>query len=94
MTDSAIDQAVYNSDADNKWESSDVRTWLNSELGVWGKAFSDSEKKAIKETYKESETEVTSMEAPPLIRERVFLLSGQEIDDSKYGFFHVGSMHR
>ena len=91
VTDSAIDEYIYDTDS-NVWSNSDVRAWLNSEDGFLYNAFSEDEVSALSPTYKDEEETVTSMQAPSLNGEKVFLLTGQELDTAKYGFYHVGSM--
>ena len=92
-SDKVLDWKAFNADTTrgNSWEGSEIRQWLNSDF--LNRAFPGYyEKNAIIETYKDAGQETGTMEAPGLQGERVFLISWEEADASKYGYFSDNSM--
>lgn len=73
--------------ADNstRWESSPIRTWLNTEF--YQSAFSEQEKTAIRSVTVKHATDGENPEtAPPDTIDRLYLLSADEAVNEAYGF--------
>ena len=78
MADSVLAERQYNNteDEDVTWETCSLRKWLNNDF--YNEAFNSSEKAAITETKVKTEV-YESME-------KIYLLSGEEAVNIKYGF--------
>ena len=68
----------------SNWENSSLRYWLNNDF--YSIAFSSTEKSQIKTTYNENKSIYKSQYDSADTSDKIFLLSQDEVINSKYGF--------
>ena len=79
------DDGNYTGDYDCTWETSTIRSWLNSNF--YNDAFSANEKSAIiKSTLKNEDDPKTGTKGGNDTQDNIFLLSLQEVTNASYGF--------
>lgn len=86
ISDSILHMMPFQSaDSSTKWESSPIRTWLNTEF--YQSAFSEQERTAIRSvTVKHAADGENPETAPPDTIDRLYLLSADEAVNEAYGF--------
>lgn len=89
----ALDKLPYNNEyGDVTWATSTLRKWLNSSF--YDYAFNKNEKKMIKTTtLKTKANPVSSVSGGKSTKDKVFLLSIQDVLNKKYGFSAKTSVH-
>lgn len=93
LADRCLDAKLYHEEyEDVTWETCTLRKWLNE--GFCNTAFTEEEKRAIKETtvvnednvYKDVDGEEYKVEGGNDTKDKVYLLSDKEASNSTYGF--------
>ncbi|MCI8307459.1 MAG: hypothetical protein HFH14_05350 [Lachnospiraceae bacterium] len=86
LADKVIDVKQYNEErGDVTWENCGIRKWLNSDF--YNNAFNDEEKTAVKETtVKNTDNEVYESDGGADTKDKVYLLSVEEVCRADYGF--------
>lgn len=79
--------------ADNRWGASDVRAWLRSKDGFFGKAdFSELEMTGIvRTTVPAGESQVAGLKSAALNRDTMFLLDVSDLSNAAYGYSYEES---
>lgn len=92
VADQGLDSLTYNGLLNSNWESCTLRQWLNDFF--YENAFSSEEQKAI--VPQTIETELSSIygnDGESDTRDRIFILSAEEVKNSEYGFCEDGDTY-
>lgn len=85
LADKGLDsQAYHNQDLAVTWENSAIRQWLNEDFCQM--AFEDVQQQVIKEQHLFNENHASGTEGGGDTRDKVFLLSQEDVDNIEYGF--------